>query len=99
MHHNNNEIFIDLDKTADILYVLRSGYDINNLINVDSDRVPGLIKRIDPITQECVGFMFNSFSVRFKNYVDCNEEHLKALMDMTLKLTNDRVFLSDIKAA
>ena len=94
-----SDIILDIDKIADVLYVMRAGHDPDKLANIDSDRVPGLVKRIDPKTNECVGFMIHSFSHRFAGYVDCNLDHLATLMDLTLKMTNDKTSLSGTIAA
>jgi hypothetical protein len=96
---SQNDVIIDFDRTADVLYVIRNGYNPDTLANIDSDRVPGLVKRIDAKTNECVGFLIHSFSHRFQSYVDCNQDHLAVLMDLTLKMTNDKTSLSDSVAA
>ena len=97
--NNPGEVLLDWDKIADVLYVVRTGYDLDALINVDSERVPGFVKRIDPVSRECVGFLVNSFSLRFPKYVSYDMEHLRFLMDLSLKLTNERTFLAGAKVA
>ena len=84
----NCEIFLDWDKTADVLYVVREGYDLNALINENSQRVPGFVKRFDPISKECVGFIVHSFSERFPLETK-DMERLKYMMDLSLRLTNE----------
>ena len=86
---HSGEVLLDWDKTADILYVVREGYDLNSLVNVNSDKAPGFVKRIDPKSRQCVGFMVHSFSVRFASHTNCDEGLLRSLMDASLRLTNE----------
>jgi hypothetical protein len=87
--NRSSDVLLDLDEVADILYVVRAGYDLNLLINEDSERVPGFVKRIDPISNECVGFMVHRFSVRFPEETG-NMDRLKYMMDLSLRLTNEK---------
>ena len=98
MNHKS-DLLLDYDKVADVLYVVRAGYDLDVLINEDSEKIPGFVKRIDPASRECVGFMIYSFSVRFPKEVEYEAEHLKTLMDFSLKLTNEKPYISEAKAA
>ena len=94
---------LDWDEKADVLNVVREGFDLNALVNEDSERVPGFVKRIDPASGECVGFIVHSFSVRFPEEVSCMESHntdrLLFMMDLSLKLTNEVASASFPKAA
>jgi len=54
-------VIVDWDKENDIIYVLKKGFDPDSLLNVDSDKVPGVVKRMDPQSNECVGFIIDSF--------------------------------------
>ena len=95
---SNGEVLLDWDEIADVLYVVRAGYDLNALINENSERVPGFVKRIDPASNECVGFMVHSFSIRFPGE-GRNMDRLKAMMDLSLKLTNEKASSSEAQAA
>ena len=86
---NKTEVSLDWDRLTDILTVVRDGCDLHNLVNVESKRLPGVVKMIDPETRECVGLIFHSFSARFPSYIHLNEDHLKYLMDLSLDLTNE----------
>ena len=87
MNHDG-DVLLDWDRIADVLYVVREGYDLNTLINENSERVAGFVKRIDPVSRECVGFMVHSFSSRFPKEIN-DLERLKSMMDLSLKLTNE----------
>lgn len=88
--NREDEVFLNWDRETDILSTVRAGVNLDSLINVDSDRLPGIVKRIDPMSHECVGLIIHGFSARFAGYVDCDEQHLKSLMDVSIHLTNER---------
>ena len=96
---NNFGITLEWDEVADVLYVLREGYDADTLINTDSQKVTGFVKRMDPVSNECVGFYIHGFRQRFPQYAHHNIEDLKSLMDISLKLTNEITGIATSKAA
>ena len=96
---NEPKIILQFDEVADVLYVLREGYDSDALINTDSEKVTGFVKRIDPASGECVGFYILGFVQRFPQYSDRTDEDLKSLMDISLKLTNESTSITGAKAA
>lgn len=83
-----SRILIDWDKEADVVYVLEQGFDADDLIHIDSDKHPGIVKRIDPETDRCVGFVFESFTHFFPAHKDCDVSTLSDLMQRSLDLTN-----------
>lgn len=87
---HENDVMLDWDREADIMTVVRDGVHLDSLINIDSERIPGIVKRIDPSSQECVGLIIHGFSSRFPGYVDFGKDQLKLLLDMSLHLTNER---------
>ncbi len=83
------KIHMNWDRLGDVMYIIREGYVSDDLINMDSSKVPGVVKRIDPETRQCVGFIITSYSYRFKAYLNLPEEQIKSLWDMSLDFTNE----------
>lgn len=84
-----DDLLIDWDREMDMLYVLKTGYNSSKLINMDSKKVSGIVKRMDPETRECVGFIIHGFSKKFGAYTNCTEDQLKNLMGISLGLSNE----------
>ena len=88
--NSRDEVIFDWDKIADVMYVIRQGYDASALVNMDSDKLPGIVKRIDPQTEECVGFIMHDVSKMFPVNVHTNNEQLRNWLDISLNMTNER---------
>lgn len=82
-------IHTDWDKMADILYVARDGANLENLINIASKKIAGIVKRVDPETKECVGFIIHGFGRLYPAYARMSPEQLKIIMDWSLRLSSD----------
>ncbi|OGW88150.1 MAG: hypothetical protein A3G33_02685 [Omnitrophica bacterium RIFCSPLOWO2_12_FULL_44_17] len=91
---HDEELNVDWDKETDIMCAVRSGYDLGLLVNVDSVRVPGIVKRIDPRTQQCVGFIMHGFSKLIPGRSNLDLDQIKALINISLDLTNENVSLA-----
>lgn len=85
----SKDLIINWDKEMDVMNVARQGVDLDVLVNVDSKKVPGIVKRIDPQTGECVGFIIDGFSQLFPRFVDCDEAVLQNLLSVSLELSSD----------
>jgi hypothetical protein len=88
--NQHGEVLFDWDRVADVMYVIRSGFNSDCLSNIDSEKIPGIVKRIDPETDECVGFIMHNFSKMFPANVHTNDEQLRHLLDISLALTNEK---------
>ena len=84
-------IHIDWDRTADILYVARDGVDLDHLINVDSKKIAGIVRRLDPETKECVGFIMHGYGRLYPSYVRMSPEQLREVMDVSMRLSSECV--------
>lgn len=80
---------LDYDRVNDTVFFLKRGINSANLINIDSEKFPGIIKRIDPKTRQCVGFTIDCFSRLFPANACASEMTLKELLVMSIAMTND----------
>ena len=71
---------MDWDKLADVLYIKVEGISDFDIDNIDSDKYPGVIKRMNRSTNECVGFIIHDFSLIFPNDAKKSEEVIKELL-------------------
>lgn len=97
MNHKAEVIF-DYDKEMDIMYLIRDGYDSGKLSNIDSDRIPGIVKRTEPETGECVGFIIHGVSRLIPSSLLENEKQLKTYLCMSLDKTNELCLLTPFAA-
>ena len=84
---SKQKLSINWDKETDIMCCVREGYDLDSLINEDSLKVPGIVKRVDPESGKCVGFIMHGFS-RLLPAQNLSEEQIKELLNISLDLTN-----------
>ena len=78
---------MDWDKLTDVLYIKVEDISDFDIDNIDSDKYPGVIKRMKRSTNECVGFIIHDFSCIFPNDAKKNEKEIKELLIASMHKT------------
>lgn len=76
------------DKLSDVLYIILEDVDEDHVNNVDSLKIPGVVKRMSTLTNECVGFIIHDFSIRFPHDAKKPEADIKELLVESMRRTN-----------
>lgn len=82
------KVIVDYDRENDVMYVLREDYQGKVTENIDSEKYPYVVKRLDPSSKICVGFTIAGFSQHFSKHVNDSQETLERLFQESLNRTN-----------
>lgn len=84
---NAMNFMMDWDRTTDVLEILSEGTADENIINVDSLKFPGVVKRIHRLTGDCIGFTIHDFSLRFPADAKKSESVIMELLIESMRRT------------
>ena len=96
MHDKN--VIMNWDRLSDVLYIRVESVDDRDIINTESSKYPGVIKRISDSTGECVGFIIHDFSSRFKGDSFRSEKEIKDLLVQSMQLSMEKKISAEDKA-
>lgn len=86
---SRNIIHVDFDKEMDIIYCILDGYDSDSLRNIDSEKIPGVVKRTDLESGECLGFIIHGASRLISTPILADAAKLMNFLSLSIDKTNE----------